>query len=38
MTTRDAMIAELTALIAWRGPSPLLLRGGKDAWSFASDG
>ena len=23
---------------AWRGPSRLLLRGGKDAWSFASDG
>jgi hypothetical protein len=23
---------------AWRGPGPLLLRGGRDAWSFASDG
>ena len=23
---------------AWRGSAPLLLRGGQDAWSFASDG
>ena len=23
---------------AWRGPAPLLLRGGGDAWSFAGDG
>jgi hypothetical protein len=32
MTDRDAMIAEFTALI------PLILLGGEDAWSFASDG
>jgi hypothetical protein len=25
-------------VVAWRGATPLLLRGGEDAWSFASDG